>query len=128
MLDLLFFVSFFRFKGDTYYFDNCSSTSIKVDTAIIKSNRGSSSNGYCICFSVKKETSNSYLLRRNCEDTLSYICEQSMLKESNLLFKQVLPNSALGYWMEISISKVTKIITFSFPKTALFTPIREWCQ
>ena len=93
ILDLLFSDSFFRYQEGTYYFDNCSSSSIKVDTAIIRNN--SRLNGYsnCICFSVKKENQHSSLLGRNCNKKLGYICEQSRLKKSNLLFKQVLANS-----------------------------------
>ena len=81
ILNLLFSDSFFRYQGGTYYFDNCSSSSIKVDTAIIRDNAGLNGYNNCICFSVKKENQHSSLLGRNCNNKLGYICEQSMLKK-----------------------------------------------
>ena len=82
ILNLLFSDSFFRYQGGTYYFDNCSSSSIKVNTTIIiKDNAGLNGYSNCICFSVKKENQHSSLLGRNCNNKLGYICEQSMLKK-----------------------------------------------
>ena len=81
----LCFVSFFRKKRETFYFDHCRPPlQVAVERDAVNTNGQTPPSDYnkCHCFSVKEESNGWFLKERDCEDELHSLCELSMFKTS----------------------------------------------